>query len=101
MKAATKRLKFLSVAWIQGLRFNPGNSAGFRLRRSGRHAVGASVIPLHPEADPFGVQGLECKVRKSYLVSTPLFNFVDRLNAGVLTSYPGIAIQLPHVSRNR
>jgi hypothetical protein len=93
MKAATKRLKFLSVAWIEGLRFNPGNSEGIKLRRSGRHAIAASLVPLQSNDDPFGARGLECKVRRSYLVSASLFKFVDKLNAGVLTSYPGVLMR--------
>jgi hypothetical protein len=97
-----KKVKFMSVAHLRGLMFNPAQPLGIRLRRSGRYAVAATLTPSHPEHDPFGHrQGLECKLRRSYRISEFLFQFIDRLNSRVFTPYPGMPITLPHMGSRR
>jgi hypothetical protein len=98
MKPVIKNVKFMSVAAIVGLMFHPGQPSGIKLQRSGRRALTVTLGPSHPEDDPYGSRrGLLCKVRRSYPVSEPLFNFVDRLNSGVFTAYDGMRIKLPHM----
>jgi len=93
-----KKVNFMSLAHITGLTFNPAQPLGIRLRRSGRRPVTATLIPSHPEHDPFGHrQGLECKLSRSYPIDEFLFQFIDRLNSRIFTPYPGMTITLPHM----
>ncbi|WP_461325214.1 hypothetical protein [Bradyrhizobium diazoefficiens] len=97
---STKRLRFMSLAWIEGLSFNPANPKGIHLKKLGRDAILITLAPQAPEDDPFGHRrGLECKVRRSYEVTSNLHHFVDKLNARVLVPYPGVNLKLPHVGR--
>lgn len=97
---STKRLQFMSLAWIEGLSFNPANPRGIHLKKLGRDAIHINLAPQAPEDDPFGHRrGLECKVRRSYEVASNLHHFVDKLNARVLVPYPGVNLKLPHVGR--
>jgi hypothetical protein len=97
-KPVIKNMKFMSVAAIEGLMFNPGQPSGIKLQRSGRRALTVTLSPSHPEDDPHGSRrGLSCKVRRSHPVSGPLFNFVDRLNSGIFMAYDGMQIKLPHI----
>lgn len=94
-----KKVKFMLVAQIEGLTFNPAQPSGIKLHRSGRRALTATLIPGHPEDDPFGHRrGLVCKLRRSYPVDENLFQFIDRLNSRVFTPYPEMTITLPHVA---
>jgi hypothetical protein len=97
----SKRLTFMSLAWVQGLAFNPGNPKGIKLRKAGRNAISLTLVPREPENDPFGHRGLECKVLRSYPVPPPLHQFVHSLNGRMLASYPGLKLKLPHVGRGR
>ncbi len=90
----------MALAWIDGLSFNPANPKGIHLKKLGRTAISITLAPKAPEDDPFGHRsGLECKVKRSYEVSSNLYDFVDKLNARVFVPYPGVNLKLPHVGR--
>jgi hypothetical protein len=94
-----KKVKFMSVARVHGLMFNPARPSGIKLRRSGHQPVTATLTPSNPETDPFGHrQGLECKLSRSYPINESIFRFIDRLNSRVFTPYPAMTITLPHRS---
>jgi hypothetical protein len=98
----TRKLKFMSLADIEGLMFNPAQPSGIRLRRSGRHALAVPLIPKSAEDDPFGNRrGLDCRLYRSYSIDRVLFNFMDKLNSRIFTPYPGMTIKLPHVGKRR
>jgi hypothetical protein len=98
MSQAMRKVKFMSVARIEGLMFNPAEPRGFRLHRSGPRALTATLTPVDPKDDPFGHRrGLEAKLMRSHQIEGWLFHFVDKLNAGVFTSYPDMTIKLPYM----
>lgn len=93
-----KKLKFLLVAHLEGMSFNPAKPSGIELKRGGRSHVVVTLAPADPEKDPFGNRlGFVCKIKRSYQVSKEIFEFMDRLNARVFTVYPGMKITLPHI----
>ena len=98
MPSKTKKIRFMALGQIEGLMFNPGRPSGIRLHRSGRHALFASLIPMHPKDDPFGHRrGLQAKVGRSYEADELLFRFIDSLNSGVFIPYDEMVIKLPHI----
>ena len=97
-----RKVKFMSLAHIEGLAFNPAEPQGIKLHRSGTRALIATLTPIDPKDDPFGHrQGLAAKFMWSRQIDEWLFQFVDKLNSGVFTSYPGMTIKLPHMGQRR
>ena len=71
---------------------------GIKLQRRGRSSVVVTLAPADAANDPFGNRrGLVCKLLRSYPVSHEQFEFMDKLNAGFFTPYPGMKISLPYV----
>lgn len=98
MVSVTKKLKFQSVAHLEGMMFNPAQPSGIKLQRLGRHAIVVILAPADAAKDPFGSRGgLVCKLLRSYPVSNDQFEFMDRLNSRVFTPYSGMKISLPHI----
>jgi hypothetical protein len=95
---AAKKLKFLLVAHLVGMSFNPAQPSGIKLQRAGKRPILITLAPADAAKDPFGSQGgLDCKLLRRYSVSNEQFEFMDRLNSRVFTPYSGMKISLPHV----
>jgi hypothetical protein len=93
-----KKLKFLLVAQLEGISFNPAKPSGIELQRRGRNHVVVTLAPTDAAKDPFGNRlGLVCKIRQSYPVSKEQFDFMDRLKSREFMAYRGMKITLPHL----